>query len=245
MIVKALGLPGLSVLETTAMLQKLGVTFGVVTNGRLQRVQGRMENQSLYPVVFHTASMFMRTYKRFASKRVVAIILDNPYVLHHEMCLTLVGATFTKNSILFSQFTHLDLKQVLIECKDSTEALEFTRTPYSLTAEVLKLYEASSLSALQTFLYKIKDVENREYVSKTVKNWMRSDAAFSALEPKLKKYIPMKSIEALKTVVNTKAMRTFREAVRKVAVKPDTLQKVAKDYKLAAFDIKYLLSTTS
>lgn len=240
-----MGLPGLSVLETTAMLNKLGVTYGVVVNGRLQRVQGRMGNQSLYPVVFHTASVFMRTYKRFVSKRVVAIILDNPYVLHHEMGLTLVGATFTKNSILFSQFTHLDLKRVLIECKDKTEDLSFTRTPYSLTQEVLKLYGASSLSALQTFLYKIKDVESREYVSKTVKTWMRSDAAFSALEPKLKKQLPLKNIEALKAIVNTKAMRTFREAVRKVAAKPEMLQKVAKDYKLAAFDIKYLLSTTS
>jgi hypothetical protein len=245
MIVQALGLPGLSVLETTAMLQKLGVTFGVVTNGRLQRVQGRMENQSLYPVVFHTASMFMRTYKRFVSKRVVAIIIDNPYVLHYEMGLTLVGATFTKESILFSQFTDKDLKQILISAKDKTEELTFTRVPFSLTTEVLKLYGASSLSALQTFLYKIKDVESREFVSKTVKNWMRSEATFAALEPKLKKYIPLKSIEALKAIVNTKAMRTFREAVRKVAAKPESLQKVAKEYKLAAFDIKYLLSTTS
>jgi hypothetical protein len=245
MIVQALGLPGLSVLETTSMLNRLGVTYGAVTNGRLQRVQGRMENQSLYPVVFHTASIFMRTHKRFVSKRVVAIIIDNPYVLHHEMGLTLVGATFTKDSILFSQFTHLDLKQTLINCKDKREPLEFTRTPYSMTTDVLKLYGASSLSALQTFLYKIKDVESREYVSKTVKNWMRTDAAFSALEPKLKKYIPMKSIEGLKSIVNTKAMRSFREAVRKVATHPETLQKVAKEYKLAAFDIKYLLSTTS
>jgi hypothetical protein len=245
MIVQALGLPGLSVLETTAMLNKLGVTYGVVVNGRLQRVQGRMENQSLYPVVFHRVSMFMRTYKRFASKRVVAIILDNPFVLHYEMGLTMVGATFTKDNILFSQFTHLDLKQVLIMCKDKTEPLTFERTPYSLVTDVLKLYGASSLSALQTFLYKIKDVESREFVSKTVKNWMRSDAAFSALEPRLKKNIPLKSIEALKAIVNTKAMRAFREAVRKVAAHPELLQKVAKEYKLSAFDIKYLLSTTS
>lgn len=245
MIVQAHGLPGLSVLETTAMLTKLGVTYGVVTNGRLQRVEGRMENQSLYPVVFHTASMFMRTYHRFKAKRVVAFVLDNPYVIQHELGLSMVGATFTKNTILFSQFTEKDMKAVLIEAKEKTEGLTFTRTPYSLTTEVLKLYGASSLSALQTFLYKIKDVENREFVSKTVKTWMRTDATFAVLEPKLRKTIPMKSIEALKAIVNTKAMRTFREAVRKVAAKPDTLQKVAKEYKLAAFDIKYLLSTTS
>jgi hypothetical protein len=245
MIVQATGLPGLSVLETTAMLNKLGVTYGVVVNGRLQRVEGRMENQSLYPVVFHTASMFMRTYNRFKTKRVVALVIDNPYAIQYELGLSMAGATFTKNSILFSQFTEKDMKALLIEAKEMTEPLTFVRMPYSITTEVLKLYGASSLSALQTFLYKIKDVESREFVSKTVKMWMRTDATFAVLEPKLKKYIPLKSIEGLKAIVNTKAMRTFREAVRKVAAKPELLQKIAKDYKLAAFDIKYLLSTTS
>lgn len=245
MIVQATGLPGLSVLETTHMLNKLGVTYGVVTNGRLQRIKGRMPNQALYPVVFHTGAMFMRTYHRFKSKRIAALVLDNPYVIQNELGLSMAGATFTKNSILFSQFTEKDMKALLIEAKDKTEELTFSRIPYSITTEVLKLYGASSLSALQTFLYKIKDLESREFVSKTVKSWMRTDATFSVLEPKLKKYLPLKNIEALKVIVNTKAMRTFREAVRKVAANPESLQKVAKEYKLAAFDIKYLLSTTS
>jgi hypothetical protein len=144
-------------------------------------------------VVFHTASMFMRTYNRFKTKRVVALVIDNPYAIQYELGLSMAGATFTKNSILFSQFTEKDMKALLIEAKEMTEPLTFVRMPYSITTEVLKLYGASSLSALQTFLYKIKDVESREFVSKTVKMWMRTDATFAVLEPKLKKYIPLKS----------------------------------------------------
>lgn len=227
------------------MLNGLGVTYGLVKGSKLTRVNGRMERQSLFPVIFHTASMFMRTHKKFKDSRVVALVLDNPYALQHELGLTLVGATFTKNSILFSQFTKKDLKDYLVRCRDLSEPLEFERVPYNLTAEVLKDYSASSLSALQTFLYKIKDTDSREFVSKTVKKWMTSDATFDVLEPKLKRYVSLRSIEGLKAIVNTTSMRNFRAAVRKAAAHPNRIARIAKDHKVNAFDIKYLLSTTA
>jgi hypothetical protein len=243
MIVAAFGMPGMSTLELTALLHKLGVTFGVVRQGKLVRVQGRMEKQSLYPVVFQNAALFLRTYRKFGKSRVVAFVLDNPYTLQHELELMLVGATFTKNSILYSQFTEMDLKNVLLTCKLRHSPMHFQKHPYSLTQQVLKDYSASSLSGLQTFLYKIKDSESRDFVSKVVKKWMTEDEDFSVLEPKLKKFLQLKAIETLKTIINSPTMKTFREAVRKVAANPAKLQTVAKEFKVNAFDIKYLLST--
>jgi hypothetical protein len=245
MIVSAIGIPGLSLLELSYMLSKLGVTYGVVKAGQLEKIQGKMENQSLYPVVFHTGSQFIRTYKRFGKSRVVALVLDNPFVLQHELGLTLAGATFTKTTVLYSQFSNKDLKELLLSCKDKTEPLEFERKPFSLVEQTLKEYSASSLSTLQTFLYKIKDVESREVVSRSVKAWMRTDAQFSSLEPKLKKHLSPKSVLALKSIVTSPSMKTFRQAVRKAAQNPGKISKIAKESKLNAFDIKYLLSTTS
>lgn len=245
MIVAAYGFPGLSLLELSAMLNKLGVTYGAVRQGSLTKIKGRMERQSVYPVIFQNATLFLRTQKKFGKARVIALVLDNPYTLQHELGLTLAGAVFTKKSILFSQFTHQNLKDMLIACKDKTEPLSFTRTPYILTKEVLKDYSASSLSELQTFLYKIKDTDNREFVSKTVKRWMTTAHSFDVLEPKLKKYLQPKNIETLKKIMVTPNMKKFREAVRKVADKPTSLVTVAKRYKVNSFDIKYLLSTTS
>lgn len=245
MIVSAHGFPGLSILELSAMLGNLGVTYGVVRQGSLTKVQGRMEKQSIFPVIFQSASVFLRTQRKFGKSRIVALVLDNPYALQHELGLTLVGATFTKRSILFSQFTERDLKQLLVSCKDKTEPVTYARVPFSLTREVLKDYSASSLSELQTFLYKIKDTDNRDFVSKIVKKWMVSSQPFNVLEPKLKKYVQVKGVESLKKIINTPTMQTFREAVRKVAANPEKLAAVAKEYKVSAFDIKYLLSTTA
>lgn len=243
MIVSALGLPGLSVLETSYMLNTLGLSYGVVDNGKLKHIKGRVQKQSFVPVIFTSAESLVRTYKKFKSARVVALVCDTPWVLHYEIGLPLGGADIKKSGVLFSTFGLKELRSYLLSVKSSKDSLDFYRDTYSLIGSALKEYSASSLSSLQTLLYKIKDIELRGNVSKAIKKWIMSDRAYGELEPKLRKCLQEKALDNMRLVLTSKDMKNFRKAVCAASVSPDKTDKVAKTYKVSAFDIKYIIST--
>lgn len=246
MIVANYGVPGLSLYELCLLFNQLNIEYGVVQGRKLQKINPR-EKQAILPVLFSSTKSFLESQAKLqtATKRVVAFILDNFKTLRYELGVPILGAEERTLGVTFTTFTELQLKEALLLVKDRNRSITVTRSKHNVLTETLKRYAQSSLSELQTFLYKIKDTSNRQQVSVAVKQWIASGKSFDALVAKLKKVLKSEGIETLRSILTTPSMKTFRKAVVEAAKNPDALKEVATKYHVSAFDIKYLLSTNS
>lgn len=245
MIVAAYGVPGITVVELSLLFTSINVSHGIVKQSILRRVKVNPTGiaQPLMPVIFNSGSTFLRTNLKFKNTKVVAFVCDNPIVLTRNLKLPLIGAETTKRSITFSKITEDTLKEILIDCTYRETPLDILDHKYKPVDEILKLYEQSDLSRIQTFLYKIKEVENREKVSKLVKTWLLTSAPFSKIEGKLQKEIKHHTVDILKSMLTQSSVDNLRRAIRKVKTGKLSILKAAKLYKVSAFDLRYLLAT--
>lgn len=241
MVVAAFGVPGLTVLELTNLLNQLNVSYGVVRQLKFEFIKLE-RNTEVKPVVFASATAFYRTQSKFKKSKVLALVIDTPFTLNKEFGLPLLGATLEKTKCHFHPVLKEDLLK-LIDGKYSDEPVQIVRKTYTPVTEILKSYNSSALSSLQTQLYKIKDTEVRNEVGLTIKKWMASKESVASLEKNLRKAGPDKIALQFVRLLTTAEMKRFREAVQKAKLDPSKLKTIAKKYKISPFDIKYILVT--
>jgi hypothetical protein len=244
MIISAYGCPGITCVELALMFNNLKINYGLVRRQRLTKVlDNNREDQPIFPAVFNSVSMFLRTYGKFKpSTKVVAFIIDSPVVLTQNLGLPLVGAEVSKYSAIFSKITEESLKEVLLACTPLDTPLTFANQRYKPVDEILKRYEQSDLSKLQTFLYKIKEQDTRDRVSKLTKSWLLTSSPFSSIEGKLHKDLSPNVANTLQTMLTLPSVANLRKAIRKVKTNKLSAVKASKIYKVSAFDLRFLLA---
>jgi hypothetical protein len=246
MIVASYGVPGLSMYELCLLFNALNIEYGVAQGRKLVKLNQKPK-QAILPVLFSSTKLFLEKQTRLqsAQTRVVVFVLDNFKTLRYELGIPILGAEEKHLGIRFTPFTETHLKEALLQVKDRTKQVTITRTRHNVLAETLKRYNQSSLSELQTFLYKIKDTANRHLVSVVVKKWLASGTSFDSVAQKLRKVLKADSVDTLKSILTTSEMKTFRKAVVAAAKNPDNLKAIATQYGVSTFDVRYLLSTNS
>lgn len=244
MIVSAYGLPGLTCVELALMFNNLGINYGLVRRQKLTRITNNVSKiQPIFPVVFSSGSMFLRTQGKFKTAKVVAFVLDNPIVLTKNLDLPLLGAEYLPRQVLtFNRVDEDKLKEILLRDTSASVSMTFSDLRYKPVEETLKKYEQSDLSYLQTFLYKIKDVDTRDKVSSLTKNWLLTSLPYSTIEGKLHRYLKPAIAETLKTMLTTPSVDNLRVAIRQVKTNKLTPAKAAKKYKISSFDLRFLLA---
>jgi hypothetical protein len=163
--------------------------------------------------------------------------------LSRELGLPLLAANVKKMGVEFLPFESEDLKKVIITSSKNELPIKVTKQPYFPVKELLRNYNASSLSTLQTALYKIKDTEVREHVSSITKAWVITTLDAHVLEKQLKKHLAGRPLVSFVSLMTGTEMLKVRQAILKVKAHPETLKAIAKAAKINAFDLKYLLST--
>ena len=242
MILAAYGLPGLSVLEVTFMLNQLGIGYGVVVDSKLEVIKGKT-HPSIKVVVFESISSVLKTAPKLRSTKVIALVLDNPYVLAKEYDLPLLGSSLGNTRCDFTAFSVTELREALKEASRRTEEVQIKKTPFNPVPSILKSYNASSLSDIQTQLYRIKDVSQRAEVGRAVKSYFSSKVSLTSLQAKLEKLSTPKVAESFVTLLQTEGMKTLRSVVQAAVANPSKLKSLAKKKKISPFDVKYLIVT--
>jgi hypothetical protein len=233
----------MTAMEMAAMLASLQITFGVVNKGKIEKNKSQWPSQQVFPVVFTSATTFLHTYKKFKKSRIIAFVTDNPFTLNREVGLPLLGAEIIGTRVVNVPFTIKELKNLLGRDVFLTDDLEFQRMTYTPSIEVMAKYAGSDLALLQTFLYRIKDVEKRNRVGKAIKTWLISTRPLKSLEQEIGRYVDDTMWVNICKIVNTKSVDTLRKAMQRVKGKPNDINRIAKDLKLSPFDIRYLLAT--
>lgn len=252
MIIAAYGVPGITVVELALMFNKLNLTYGLVISGGLKKVGPTLDItetdsccQPAFPVIFNSHSTFLRTHGKFKRIKVIAFIVDNPVVLTRSLKIPLLGAYSTKHLTTFSRVGVNDIKEILIGCTYKDTPIEVSNKKYKPVDEILKSYEQSDLAKIQTFLYKIKDIDHRERVSKLIKNWLLTSTPFSKIEGRLQKEIKPRIVDVLKVMLTQLSIDNLRVAIRQVKNNKLSPGKASKQFKISAFDLRYLLATTT
>ncbi len=245
MIVAAYGVPGITGIELALMLGKLKVDYGIVKQNSFRKVllEGRLKPQPIFPVIFTSSTCLLRTQGRFKIAKVVAFVVDNPVVLTRNIKVPLLGAEATTTGLEFSHITEGVLRSLLIENANKEEQLLFSDHKYQPIKEILKKYEQSDLSKIQTFLYKIKEVDKRDRVSRLIKTWLLTAAPLSKIESRLQKEIKPAIVDNLRAMLCQPSVDNLRVAIRQVKQNKLTPTKAAKKYKISAFDLRYLIAT--
>lgn len=238
------GLPTLTVLELSFMLKHLKITHGIVRPSGLERVVDEVKLDRT-PVVFSSGRCFAQTRDKFKIE-VTALVVDSPVVLHKEYQLPLIGAEISSKSVVTLQpsLGFKDIKQ-LITTDFGDVPVPIERVAYNPIADVLKLYNASSLGALQTQLYRVKDLDVRAEVNTEVRNYFLSRMSIDRLESRLTRVAGPKVSRLFIQLLSAPDMQSLRSAVHQVKASPDRINTVAKKLKISPFDIKYLLSARS
>jgi hypothetical protein len=241
MLVAAYGLPTLSVLEVTYWLEALGISYGVVKQNTLHKV-AKPKKHDYTPVVFNSARAYLRTAEKFRSD-IIALVTDDAVTLSREYGLPLVGGDLQKDVFTPTPLRNTDLLRLLTPRKEDPIVVE--RFPYNPIPRILKGYNSSVLSALQTQFYRIKVNDSREEVVIAVRNWLSSRDSVRSLETKLYKLAPEKTVTALLAVITSADFVRFRTAIQETKANPKKLLTIAKKYKISPFDIKYILAQRS
>lgn len=237
MIVSAYGLPGLSVLELTYMLNSIGVTYGVVINNKLTKVGETLP--PVTPIVFESPSMYARTHARFGARKVSALVLGDPFTLEKEYGLPLVGATIEKSRCTFSHIDEQALKALIVDGPE----VEVSRKLYDPVPAILKGFESTALAGLQTALYRVKDAETRAKVNRLVKDYFLTSESLISLERKLHNVSGEKVANLFVKLMQAEDIKRLRDAVHGAKRTPNKIKTIAKKNKVSPFDIKYLLAS--
>lgn len=245
-ITSAYGVPGLTGVELALMLNTLRINYGMVKGQSLTQITNRESakvEQPVFPVVFSSVPVFLRTQGKFKTARVIAFITDNPVVLTKNLGVPLLGAEYQqKHTLVFTRLTEDCIKQLLVQDSILTEGKVFTDLKYKPVEETLKKYKQSDLSHLQTFLYKIKELDTRDKVSILTKDWLLTLAPFSKIEGKLQRHLKPAIASTLKTMLTMPSVDNLKLAISKVRSHKFTLAKAAKVYKVSSFDLRFLLA---
>jgi len=249
MIVSAYGVPGITCVELALMFNDLGINYGLVRqHQKFTKVQNTTKpNQPVYPVVFSSVPTFLRTQGKFKAQKVVAFVVDNPVSLTKNVSpvLPMIGAVTVKTFTTYTKITQEELKKALKASVNLDTPIVFSSKKFKPVDEILKKYEQSDLSVLQTFLYKIKDTDVRDKVSLLTKDWLLTSAPYAKIEGRLHKQLKPGIAETLRQMLTTSSVENLRKAIRQVKQHKLTIGKAAKAYKVSAFDIRYLMSSHS
>lgn len=254
MIVRAYGVPGVTGIELAYIFQSLRLYFGIVRDYHFLKSERprnfSIDSQPIIPVIIYGASTALRVQHKFKMSKVVAFIVDNPYSLAYTLKIPLLGAEIlNKNGVVFSKIDKdliekiLDL--VLVETKNYKlqEGVVLKFHNHRPVEDILKKYEQSDLSSLQTLLYKIKNVETRSKVSVLTKNWLMTSVPFSKIESRLQTEIDKPAvIDGVKNLLTSSTVANLRLAIRQVNTNKLTLAKAAKKYKVSPFDLRFLFA---
>jgi hypothetical protein len=260
MIVSAYGVPGITGIELAYIFQKIGLMYGVVRNYHFLKVDKRqtsnakkqkvIDAQTVVPVIVYGANTLLRTQHKFQKTKVVVFVIDNPFTLSHTLRIPLLGAEIgPKNNVVYTRIDKANMEEFLAGIEEHAAGMlpdigmSFKFHNHRPIEEILKKYEESDLSRLQTLLYKIKDVESRNKVSDLTKSWLMTSVPFAKIEAKLQKEVSKPVVfDALKVLLQSDGVTNLRLAIKKVTSGSLTLTKAAKTYKVSAFDLRYLFA---
>lgn len=232
------GIPGLTVLETLYMLKLADVTHGVVST-TFTKIPGSLTLAST-PVVFPSITRFIGTKQKFKVP-ITALVVDNPYVLADSYKVPLLGAQLTNFTVKYSSFS----KDSLLATLKNPGVFKGKLTPDTLdySKQILKKFRGSSLGGLQTMQYKVKDKDTRALVNEVVKNYFIKGLSLATVREKLNQLVPASVAESFLTLLSTEGCCSLKDAVREVKKYPTKINRIAAEYKVSPFDIKYMLAS--
>ena len=233
MIVAAYGVPWLSVLELTHVMEGLDHPYGVVNRQGLTKLNVDKPQMLVTPVVFASAGLVVNTQKRFKS-RILALVVDQETVLERELGLVNMGP---------QALGRVQLKSIIRQSQRLTTPVLIERQPYSPVADVLSRFKQSSMSMLQTAIHKAKRVDPNTEVGKLVYGWLKSELSAERVRSKLQRLGPKG--EDLCTLMATKEVKKLRMAVTAVAATGEAkIDVVARKHGVTPFDIRFVLRAT-
>jgi hypothetical protein len=252
MIVAIHGVPGLSFAETTYMLSDLGLAFVGVMEGKKPHISGNLDKRHVTPVVFDSAKSFVAHNHRI-SLRYVAFVCDSYQRLHVDLGWPVVGVVPKNRNNRIPEFVQFDRKEMglLLQADDRLrEPVQFVTTvtkKASPSDELISKFGVSALSQAQTIVYKIKDQDVRSRTFLVVRRWFMSElSGAEKLRAKLQSLaISRKHAEEMCDVLLSEPGMKLRRAVSIVKKNPDKITLAAKEARVSAFDIRYLMSKSA
>lgn len=201
-------------------------------------------------ILLPSSAMLYSARKKLAEKKCVVVVFDAPL-----QCTNITPATHLdiEHQRPSYRCTFRKLTQGLVsEEMDKAFASKSVSVEWErieVAPRLMNLQLTSILNPITTFLYSIRDPDNRQHYQKLIYTWLCSEAPLESLETKIMddgKYKKppaalVRLLAGLQTCDNARA--AFREVLERSATKkPVNYKKLSTTHQVAAFDLRYTMS---
>ena len=241
MILAAYGITGIGVVQLGSILFSLRQPYGVVNQGRLTRIHGpngeTLGNPA--PIIFMGVKTFLRNHKKFKKANVVAFVLDSPLELS-GLGIPLLGVeALPKQLYSFTTLTDKDIAQCLNVRAGST--VDVIYKPINVLKRlVASNINISLLSPIQTFIYTIKNQEQRKKVNNLIKTWFTSNELNKKIETQLRRNLPEKTANRIILILTDPRLANLKLALAELEKDDSRLILISKKYKVSTYDLRYM-----
>lgn len=205
--------------------------------------------EGTHTLLVPTVNLFMKHKAKLEKTKNTVIVFDTPVLLEYLHPIRILDLMAKKASYSF-RFKPLSAKEANEAIADTEHVKAVDYKYIDIIPTLLQASQGSILNPILNYLYAIPDTDKRTYHQKLVYTWLRSDKGIEDLHKSVLKFTKQKKVtkglSRLSTFLvselanNTrKALVTITEA--KALKKPVNFKKIEKDFKVSAFDLKYLL----
>lgn len=244
MLITAFGLPGISFIETLAILQRLDFSYTAVSSSVHQFESLKKNSLKFKLVVFRSLNSFLFKKSKLENTdhKVVAFVIDGIETLKNTN-LSLKGY----DAGTFITFADAEIKLLVKNIQLDTINAPFSfikKAGPNVFNKLIAKYNADSVvQEIQTSFYRIKNVETRLVVSKSVKDYILSNSNYKKTFSICNKVCSEKEMLAVFQHLKTPETKKLIAAIKEVDnIKNIKLEKIARSYNISPFDIRYFLS---
>lgn len=234
------GLPGVSVYQFHTMCSSLQRSYAIATPSGLER--HLFENSSYpYPVLVQSVANFWRVFRRF-KKPVCVFVIDNPIHLLSYNAVLLGAHQVKKFQFSFSSVRATDIDLAIESCPNSP--VPISRGPISVINAILETTDSSSsLSVLQTALYKIRDQAIRKTFQESMYKYLAGQLSLKRVHLSIRGKLDEEFATKLLSILSRPDYQALRDAAQEVfrtRSAATNWERVSKRYKVSRFDLKYV-----
>jgi hypothetical protein len=199
-------------------------------------------------VVVPTVALFLQHLPQLIRSKAVVFVFDTAVLLEYVKQMPILDLLEKRQSFMY-RYKPLDGHEVvrlIVAARTERTHVEVSKQDVQVIPTLLGATKSSLLTPILNFLYSTKNTNQRTDYQRAIYGWMRADRPITALTEQLPEGKATNLL--IEFLVNDEVGKNTVTAVREMVAtrasgKQVNIDKLAKKYDLASFDLRYLQTT--